>query len=92
MSGTEQQGKQGGLERGQSWGEQLRRLLLIVAASVVMAVNIKSFVDAGGLFPGGFNGLTLLIQRSAQQFAGVSRRLPQSTCSSTWFRQWSASG
>ena len=37
-----------------------------------MAVNIKSFVDAGGLFPGGFNGLTLLIQRSAQQFAGVS--------------------
>lgn len=72
MSGTEQQGKQGFSEREQSWGEQLRRLLLIVAASVVMAANIKSFVDAGGLFPGGFNGLTLLIQRSAQQFAGVS--------------------
>lgn len=51
---------------------QARRLLLIVLASVVMAVNIKSFVDAGGLFPGGFNGLTLLIQRSAQQFAGVA--------------------
>ena len=51
---------------------QARRLFLIVLASVVMAANIKSFVDAGGLFPGGFNGLTLLIQRSAQQFAGVS--------------------
>ena len=51
---------------------QARRLFLIVLASVVMAVNIKSFVDAGGLFPGGFNGLTLLIQRSAQQFAGVA--------------------
>ena len=37
-----------------------------------MAANIKSFVDAGGLFPGGFNGLTLLIQRSAKQFAGVA--------------------
>ena len=54
MSGTEQQGKQGFWEREQPWGEQLRRLLLIVAASVVMAANIKSFVDAGGLFPGGF--------------------------------------
>lgn len=51
---------------------QARRLFLIVLASVVMAVNIKSFVDAGGLFPGGFNGLTLLIQRSAQQFAGIA--------------------
>lgn len=51
---------------------QARRLLLIVLASVVMAINIKSFVDAGGLFPGGFNGLTLLIQRSAQRFAGVA--------------------
>lgn len=51
---------------------QARRLFLIVLASVVMAVNIKSFVDAGGLFPGGFNGLTLFIQRSAQQFAGIA--------------------
>ena len=51
--------------------ERMRRLALIIVASVVMAVNIKSFVEAGGLFPGGFNGLTLLIQRSAAQFAGV---------------------
>lgn len=52
--------------------EHIRRLLLIVAASIIMAVNIKSFVEAGGLFPGGFNGLTLLIQRSAQQFLHFS--------------------
>ena len=45
---------------------------MIVVASVIMAVNIRSFVDAGGLFPGGFNGLTLLIQRSAQQFCGLT--------------------
>ena len=51
---------------------QVKRLMLIVLASIVMATNIKSFVDAGGLFPGGFNGLTLLIQRSAQQFAGIT--------------------
>ena len=35
------------------------RLALVTLASVIMAVNIKSFVEAGGLFPGGFNGLTL---------------------------------
>ena len=42
------------------------RLALVTLASVIMAVNIKSLVEAGGLFPGGFNGLTLLIQRSLQ--------------------------
>lgn len=52
--------------------EEVRRILLIVLASVVMAVNMKSFVSAGGLFPGGFNGLTLLIQRSAEQFFGIA--------------------
>lgn len=57
---------------GIRWGREIRRLLLITLASVVMAINIKSFVDAGGLFPGGFNGLTLLIQRSAARFAGLS--------------------
>lgn len=52
--------------------EQLKRLALILVASVLMACNIKSFVDAGGLFPGGFTGLSLLIQRSAQRFAGIA--------------------
>ena len=59
-------------ERQQTAKEKCRRLLLIVFASIIMAANIQSFVDAGGLFPGGFNGLTLLIQRSAQQFAGIT--------------------
>ena len=58
--------------RQQTAKEKCRRLLLIVFASIIMAANIQSFVDAGGLFPGGFNGLTLLIQRSAQQFAGIT--------------------
>ena len=51
--------------------EHMKRFLLIVCASVIMAANIKSFVEAGGLFPGGFTGLTLLIQRSAEEFAGI---------------------
>jgi len=40
----------------------LRRLILILVASILMAFNIKTFVHAGGLIPGGFTGLTLLIQ------------------------------
>lgn len=39
-----------------------KRTLLIVAASLVMALNLKSFVRTGGLIPGGFNGLTRLMQ------------------------------
>lgn len=58
--------------RRHSAADTCRRLLLIVLASVIMAANIQSFVDAGGLFPGGFNGLTLLIKRSAQRFAGIA--------------------
>ncbi len=51
---------------------EAKRLMLILLASVIMSINIKSFVEAGGLFPGGFNGLTLLLQRSADQFFGLS--------------------
>ena len=36
-----------------------------------MSINIKSFVRAGDLIPGGFTGLSLLIQRSANLFAGI---------------------
>lgn len=55
--------------------EQLReftvRVLMITLSSLVLAVNLKSFVAAGDLFPGGFTGITRLIQRCALQFAGV---------------------
>ncbi len=37
-------------------------MLMILLASVIMAVNLKSFVKAADLFPGGFSGLTRLIQ------------------------------
>ncbi len=44
------------------------RLAYITAASVIIALNFNTFVSAGGLVPGGFSGLTFLIQRSAAQF------------------------
>lgn len=54
------------------WWDPVLRLLLILAASVLMAVNMRSFVEAGDLIPGGFNGLTLLIQRILEQYAGFT--------------------
>ncbi len=38
-------------------------LSCVVLGSLIAAVNLNTFVNAGGLFPGGFNGMTVLIQR-----------------------------
>ncbi|MBR5584358.1 MAG: YitT family protein, partial [Lachnospiraceae bacterium] len=42
--------------------KDIKRILVIVVASFVMALNIKTFVRTGGLYPGGATGLTILIQ------------------------------
>lgn len=42
--------------------DMVKRILMITVASLVMALNLKSFVRTGGLIPGGFNGLTVLLQ------------------------------
>lgn len=52
--------------------EDGKRILIIVAASLLMALNIKSFVRTGGLYPGGATGLTLLIQRIAEMFFDIT--------------------
>lgn len=49
-------------------GQQIKRLVLICAGSVLMALNIKTFVREGNLFPGGFTGLTLLVQHIAEKY------------------------
>ena len=53
-----------------------KRVLFGVVASIIFAININTFVHAGGLFPGGFTGITLLIQKSAAKF--FSLNLPYS--------------
>lgn len=51
--------------------EFIIRVAVITLSSLIVAVNLKSFVAAGDLFPGGFTGITRLIQRCALEFAGV---------------------
>lgn len=46
-------------------------LLCVVAGAVIAAVNLNTFVNAGGLFPGGFNGLTVLIQRIGAMYFSI---------------------
>ena len=40
----------------------LLRFLLVTAGALLMAVNLNTFVHAAGLLPGGFTGISLLIQ------------------------------
>lgn len=49
-----------------------QRMALIVAAAFVMAFTIKSFARPGGIFSGGFNGISLLIIACFEKFAGIS--------------------
>ncbi len=51
--------------------EFVTRVGVMTLSSLIVAVNLKSFVAAGDLFPGGFTGITRLIQRCALEFAGV---------------------
>ncbi len=51
--------------------DTLRRTGMVVAAAIIMAVNLKTFVRAGGLIPGGFTGLTRLLQEIGVMLWGV---------------------
>ena len=52
--------------------ESIKKILVICIASFLMALNIKSVVRTGGLYPGGATGLALLIQRAADMFLHIT--------------------
>ncbi len=49
----------------------IKRLIMVVISAFLLALNIKTFVRAGGIIPGGFTGITLLIQEIAATFFGL---------------------
>ena len=55
-----------------NWKEDFKRLFGVIAGGLLMALNLKTFVSAGGLLPGGANGLTVLTQRIALSYFNVS--------------------
>ncbi len=50
---------------------EIKRIIIVLIASTIMALNLNSFVHYGEIIPGGFNGITLLIQRLAFTFLHI---------------------
>ena len=48
------------------------RLVVVLLAAFLMAMNINTFVNAGGLYPGGATGCTIIIQRIALKYFGIT--------------------
>ena len=46
--------------------------IALTLAAAIIAFNLKSFINTGGLFPGGFSGLSLLIQQIFSKFLHIS--------------------
>ena len=49
----------------------LFRFLLVTSGAILMAVNLNTFVHTAGLLPGGFTGITLLLQEIFSKFCGI---------------------
>lgn len=49
-----------------------KSIVMIVISCFLIGININSFVSSAGLYPGGFNGITILIQRIVKTFLGYS--------------------
>ncbi len=58
-------------KKGPGARKTLLRILVITVASFLLALNVNTFVDTGGLYPGGVMGLTVLIQRAIKEFFGM---------------------
>ena len=50
----------------------MARVVVLTAASFLMALNYRTFVEWGGLYPAGAAGLSLLVQRVVQLFLDMS--------------------
>ena len=54
------------------WKKEVKNILLLTAAALIMSLNLNSFINAGGTYPGGAAGLTLLIMRIAEKFMNIA--------------------
>lgn len=50
---------------------EILQIPVIIAASLLIAININTFINAGGLYPGGISGITILLQRIFLSFLHV---------------------
>jgi uncharacterized membrane-anchored protein YitT (DUF2179 family) len=57
-----------GAARLRTPGYTVKRAFLVTAGSLIMAFNLNTFVHAGGLIPGGFTGVALLVKEIFLRF------------------------
>ncbi|MBQ6654425.1 MAG: YitT family protein [Erysipelotrichaceae bacterium] len=50
----------------------IKDVLLSMCAALLAAINIRTFVNAGNLVPGGFSGISLILVRAAQKYFNVT--------------------
>jgi uncharacterized membrane-anchored protein YitT (DUF2179 family) len=49
-----------------------KSIVLTIASAFLMAFSLKVFIEAGDLFPGGFTGITVIIQRLAKEYLNIA--------------------
>ena len=54
--------------------KDLTTICVIFLSSMLMAINLNTFVETGALYPGGVTGLTVLLQRISETYLGL--RIP----------------
>lgn len=54
-----------------TWKDSLKRLILVTLGAFIYAFNMKSFVKAADMIPGGLSGITVLIQQIGIHFLGI---------------------
>ncbi|MCF0111143.1 MAG: YitT family protein [Erysipelotrichaceae bacterium] len=51
--------------------KDIQTFFFIVLSATLYSLNMKTFVNAGNLYPGGFTGISLLITRCLSAFGGI---------------------
>ena len=49
----------------------LFQFLAVTFGAVLFAINLRTFIPAGGLYPSGFSGIAILIQRICDKYFGL---------------------
>ena len=52
-------------------GKIVIKFVALTVAACIFAFNLKSFIRTGNLIPGGFSGITVLVQQIGRQFFNV---------------------
>lgn len=55
-----------------SFKSHVKSTTLIILSAFLMSFSLKVFIEAGGLFPGGFTGITIIVSRLVSREFGIA--------------------